>query len=129
MAEQQTGLSPFVKSLRSVCYAAAIDIRFNLARRMIRQAVDDLYKDIRKTHGHAAGLIVCKDKNHADAVAAFMKDDLNIEPLVIYTDAEGAPPTPRSRHSRKSPHAMTGSWLCSRFQKASTSSGFARLSG
>ena len=40
-------------------------------------------------HGHAAGLIVCKDKNHADAVAKFMKDDLNIEPLVIYTDAEG----------------------------------------
>lgn len=87
--EQQTGLTPFVKSLRSARYAAAIDIRFNLAKRMIRQAVDDLYKDIRKTHGHAAGLIVCKDKNHADAVAAFMKDDLNIEPLVIYTDAEG----------------------------------------
>ena len=87
--EQQTGLSPFVKSLRSARYAAAIDIRFNLAKRMIRQAVDDLYKDIRKTHGHGAGLIVCKDKNHADAVAAFMKDDLNIEPLVIYTDAEG----------------------------------------
>ena len=72
--EQQTGLSPFVKSLRSARYAAAIDIRFNLAKRMIRQAVDDLYKDIRKTHGHAAGLIVCKDKNHADAVAAFMRE-------------------------------------------------------
>ena len=87
--EQQTGLSPFVKSLRSARYAAAIDIRFNLAKRMIRQAADDLYGDIRKTHGHAAGLIVCKDKNHADAVAAFMKDELSIEPLVIYTDAEG----------------------------------------
>ena len=87
--EQQTGLSPFVKSLRSARYAAAIDIRFNLAKRMIRQAVDDLYKDIRKTHGHAAGLIVCKTKNHANSVASFMKDDLNIEPLVIYTDAEG----------------------------------------
>ena len=87
--DQQTGLSAFVKSLRSARYAAAISIQFNLAKRMIRQAVDDLYGDIRKTHGHAAGLIVCKDKNHANAVAQFMKDDLQIEPLVIYTDAEG----------------------------------------
>lgn len=87
--DQSTGLSAFIKSLRSARYAAAISMRFNLAKRMIRQAVDDLYGDIRKTHGHAAGLIVCKDKNHADDVAKFMRDDLNIEPLVIYTDAEG----------------------------------------
>jgi superfamily II DNA or RNA helicase len=86
--DHNENLSSFVEKLRSHRFGAAIDIKFDLAKRMVADAVRDL-DGIRQSHHHAAGLVVCSNKGKADAVAKYMREELSQDPVVIYTDADG----------------------------------------
>ena len=108
MAEYEEGaesLSPFIKKLRSHRFDAATEPQFTLAKTMLRDAVAELDR-IRQTHGHAGGLVVCKKKAHADQVAAYMRKELGVDPVVVYQDADGGTTDRKIKEFRKhdSPH-------------------------
>ena len=102
------GLSTQVKALRSLRFDAATEPQFNLARRMIRDAVAQLDR-IRHTHGHAGGLIVCKRRKHADDVANYMRKELGIDPEVIYEGSDGGTTPTQIKNFRD--HASPKKWI------------------
>lgn len=86
--DAEKGLSVKVKKMRSMRFDAATEPKFDLARRMIRDAVRQLDR-VRQTHGHAGGLVVCKKKKHAEQVAEYMRKELGVDPEVIYEGSDG----------------------------------------
>lgn len=98
----------FTERQRRSRLLAAINPKFKLARRMLRDAVVKL-DEIRRSHGHAAGLVVCKDKRHADLVAEFMRKNLGIDPLVVYQGADGGESSQKIKAFRK--HTSPHKWI------------------
>ena len=101
-------LSTFVKKLRSYRFDAATEPKFKFAKRMLRDAVNELDR-IRQVHGHAGGLVVCKRKEHADQVAAYMRKELGIDPEVVYQDADGGTSDRKIKEFRK--HDSPKKWI------------------
>lgn len=106
--DAEKGLSNKVKRMRSLRFDAATEPNFSLAKRMIRDATQQLDR-IRQTHGHAGGLIVCKKTKHADAVAAYMRRELNIDPEVIYGGSEGGTSSSQIKAFRN--HSCPKKWV------------------
>jgi superfamily II DNA or RNA helicase len=106
--EDAENLSQQVKQLRSYRFDAATEPRFNLAKRMLRDAVAELDR-IRLTHGHAGGLVVCKKKAHADQVAQYMRSQLGVDPEVIYEGSDGGTSSAQIKSFRD--HASPKKWI------------------
>lgn len=106
--DAEQGLSKKVQKMRSLRFDAATEPRFSLARRMIRDAVQQLDR-IRQTHGHAGGLIVCKKTSHADQVAQYMRKELGVDPEVIYGGSEGGTSSTQIKEFRK--HDSPKKWV------------------
>lgn len=94
----------FWERLRRLRFNAAIRPDFDLARRMIDDANGCLH-GLRRTHHHAAGLIVCATKHQADRAAEVLRQ-LGEDPVVVYGDAEGDASSRKIKEFRKhtSPH-------------------------
>ena len=106
--DAEKGLSKKVQKMRSLRFDAATEPKFDLAKRMIRDAVQQL-DHIRQTHGHAGGLVVCKRKEHAKQVAEYMRKELGVDPEVIYEGSEGGTSSSQIKSFRD--HASPKKWI------------------
>lgn len=94
----------FWERLRRLRFNAAIRPDFDLARRMISDANVCLH-GLRRTHHHAAGLIVCATRHQADRAADVLRQQ-GEDPVVVYGDADGETSSRKINEFRKhtSPH-------------------------
>ena len=97
----------FCEKLRRARFNAAIRPDFDLTRRMMKDAVECLL-DIRRSHCHAAGLVVCKTKEQAEVAAGVLRE-YGEDPVIVYGDADGEASSKKIKAFR--PHSSPHRWI------------------